>query len=462
MSNDFVLTNSQKTAFDAMVRGENVFLTGGAGTGKTTVIKKFIETTDPNCTHTLLAAPTGKAAINMSIKGKNGTTICGSTVHRLFGIKAVTCPEYKGNIPKILKATKTIIIDEISMMRIDIFDYVMNAILDENAMRDDGWLYEKEQDPIQIILVGDFFQLPPVVRTRATEGLSDKEVMDKMYGFDVGKGYCFQSPLWELLNIKMYELTEIMRQKDDEDFCIALNKIRIGDASGVDYINEHYNKERPSFSWITLCGTNESVNRINGKAMEMNENPKSKYIREVKVDSSFKGNADGFLKDLPCEESLTLFVGARVICIVNCESGINGMMGEVVELMDDGVVVKWDDTNTKAFVQEYKWEVTKQEIIEKWESGKTKRTITSKSVLSVSQLPLKLAYAITVHKAQGETLKKANINTDTFETGHLYTALSRCESVTMMKLRRQLTAADVKHDQTINNFYKKEREVNKA
>lgn len=456
----FVLTKDQKNALDAMIDGKNVFLTGGAGTGKTTVIKEFIKIVDPECRHTLLAAPTGKAAINMSVESENGVTIYGSTVHRLFGIKAVTCPKYTGKIPNILKATNILIIDEISMMRIDIFDYVMNAVLDENAAREDDWLSDSTAVPIQIILVGDFFQLPPVIRQKAAEGMSDKEIMDKIYKFDVGKGYCFQSPFWELFNIQMCELTEIMRQKGDMQFCTALNKIRIGDTSGIKYINDNYSKERANFSWITLCGTNESVNRINEKAMALNKNCKYVFKQEVSVDISFKGNKEKFLKDLSCEEELILFVGARVLCIANCGSGVNGMMGIITKITsDDGIMVKWDKTNKETRIDRYTWEVTKQEVVIEEKNGRKVEVIKAKHILTVKQFPLKLAYAITIHKSQGETIKMANIDTNTFETGHLYTALSRCESVQNMKLRRPLVPSDVKYDNKINEFYEKEREV---
>lgn len=438
------LTNSQQIAYDALMRGENIFLTGGAGTGKTTLIKQFINEVDPNCEETLLAAPTGKAALNLSIDTDNGC-VQGSTVHRLFGLKAGPIPEFKGNVPKIISQASRIIIDEISMMRIDVFDYVADVIMEET---NNSFIRRITNKPLQIILVGDFFQLPPVLPTTAAEGVSDKQALNAKYEMDVGKGYCFQSYAWELLEIKKYELTEIMRQKDDEEFCKSLNMIRIGDPSGINYINNNCDQSRFQPDRITLCGTNRNADVINNAMLGRNPNKKVCYQWEIKTKLP-PDRITGYLKNVQCVEKLILCVGAKVICIANCKSAMNGTIGEITSIADDHVIVKWENGEENR-VDPYEWEITRQTIKE--DSGKTK--IISSPVLSISQLPLKIGYAITVHKAQGETFKEANIMTDTFETGHLYTALSRCSNVHKMRLYRPLRKDDVKCDQTINNFYK--------
>jgi hypothetical protein len=171
----------------------------------------------------------------------------------LFGLKAQTAPSFNGTVPKIVHAADRIIIDEISMMRIDIFDYVAETLIEENH---NFFRQIENKKPIQIILVGDFYQLPPVVPTSAADGASDKEILDAKYGEDIKKAYCFQSAFWELLDIKTYELTEIVRQKGDDNFCNALNLIRRGDPDGIKYINDNYDRSPYSPDRIMLCGTN--------------------------------------------------------------------------------------------------------------------------------------------------------------------------------------------------------------
>lgn len=441
--NDIVLTPSQQRAYDAMLRGENVFLTGGAGTGKTTLIKKFIREVDPYCRRTIIAASTGKAALNMEIEAPDGKIIYGQTVHKVFHLKAETLPKFNGNVPPMLKVADRIIIDEISMVRMDIFEYLADAYQEEAT----NFIRDIEGRPLQIILVGDFFQLPPVVKSNCEEGDSDKKILGMAYAGDVGKAYCFQSNEWNLLDIKTYELTEIMRQKDDEEFCIALNKIRIGDPSGIDYINKNSTHSKIDLNRITICGKNNNALKINQYMLGQNPNPKECFQWTVETKRQYISN---YLKDLPCEERLYLCKGARVICIANNESAVNGAMGTVTSIGYDDVTVAWDNGEVNK-VEAYEWKITRQDADRNPKTGTV--TIHTTEILKVTQLPLKIAYAITAHKAQGTTLPAANIYMDFFETGHLYTALSRVEKVEGIILRRMLKESDVRCDQVINNFY---------
>ena len=440
---NIILTPSQQRAYAAMMRGENVFLTGGAGTGKTTLIKKFIREVDPYCKHTILAASTGKAALNMEVETPDGKTIYGQTVHKVFNLKADTLPKFKGNVPQMLKVADRIIIDEISMVRMDIFEYLADAYQEE-AM---NFIRDIEERPLQIILVGDFFQLPPVIKSTCGEGDSDKKILDMAYAEDVGKAYCFQSNEWNLLDIKTYELTEIMRQKDDEEFCIALNKIRIGDPSGIVYINKNSTHSSIDLKRITICGKNSTAIKINQYMLGRNPNPKECFQRSIETK---RNNIQSYLKELPCEESLYLCKGTRVICTANNESAVNGAIGTIVRIEHDNVTVAWDNGEINK-VEPYEWKITRQDAEKDPNTGKL--TIHTTEVLKATQLPLKIAYAITAHKAQGTTLPAANIFMDFFETGHLYTALSRVEKVEGIILKRMLKESDVRCDKAINNFY---------
>lgn len=441
MTDVFTPNKGQAIALDALRRGENVFLTGGAGTGKTALIKHFINEVDPDCEHTVLMAPTGKAALNLTINGHRG-----STIHRIFRLKGGVTGHFKSSdVPQIIKAADRIIVDEISMMRIDLFDYVGDAYLEEAS----NFIREWEGRNLQLILVGDFYQLPPVITTNISEGLSDKEILDKRYG-DVGKAYCFQAPMWNYLDIKTYELTEVMRQKGDARFCEALNKIRVGDPSGITYINDNRDRSAWAPDAITLCGTNKKAQEINENNLKRNPNPEKCFHWRVNSDLP-DDRQIRVLQNVNCVEELHLKVGAKVICLANCESAKNGEMGEIVSIDEaqKRIRVAWQRGETN-IIEPYKWEITRQTVKE---NADGKMVIVSTPILSVTQIPLKLAYAITIHKAQGETFESANVYVNTFETGHLYTALSRCKNVHKMRLSRLIREEDVLYDKAINDFY---------
>jgi len=241
-----------------------------------------------------------------------------------------------------------------------------------------------------------------------------------------------------------------MRQKGDARFCEALNKIRVGDPSGITYINDNRDRSAWAPDAITLCGTNKKAQEINENNLKRNPNPEKCFHWRVNSDLP-DDRQIRVLQNVNCVEELHLKVGAKVICLANCESAKNGEMGEIVSIDEaqKRIRVAWQRGETN-IIEPYKWEITRQTAKE---NADGKMVIVSTPILSVTQIPLKLAYAITIHKAQGETFESANVYVNTFETGHLYTALSRCKNVHKMRLSRLIREEDVLYDKAINDFY---------
>ena len=453
------LTKSQKVAYDAMKSGKNVFITGGAGTGKTKLIQEFISEVDPNMEKTIFMAPTGKAALNM---GENGRTI-----HRTLGLRKDD-EHFDKNpaVPKILDSVKRIVIDEISMMRIDLFDYFARLFQKENRYRYQSVDWESNEPlrmPIQLIMVGDFYQLNPVMVVNDTR--NDETLLNKWYGKDVGRAYSFQSDFWHKLGIQTYELTEICRQKGNPEFAAALNQLRVGNTECIHYFNENCIIGESNFdpSLITLCGKNKTVEKINNQHI-----PANKTISHTEI-SKKVFDADIDWKSIACEKDLVLFPEAHVMCIANNKSAVNGEMGVIKKIYDDEIIIRWNSGKVNA-VEKYTWSINRpivtEKIVKADENGKFiyEKIISSETLYEVTQFPLKLAYASTVHKAQGETIsdggnvylgKTYGGNREFFNPGQLYTALSRFTDPRNIHLSRPLIESDVIYEKLIYNFFNK-------
>lgn len=216
MSEDYIskLGAEQKRIFSRMVNGENIFLTGNAGTGKSFLVKAFDQYCKQNDVKILKAAPTGIAACNIQ----------GVTLHRLFKLKTdvksmlADVRNVPAEVMQILNLASVLLIDEISMVRIDVFDKVMKYIDLINRERK-----AQKRPDIQIILVGDFYQLAPVIPPL------DKKMLDLYYGKNIGNGFAFQSKYWQSLRIQFEKLTEVKRQDGDKAFCTALDQCKEGD-----------------------------------------------------------------------------------------------------------------------------------------------------------------------------------------------------------------------------------------
>lgn len=415
----FELTSDQEKALKALNSNSNIFFTGDAGTGKTFTLNEFIKQQYAKRKNIMLTASTGIAALNIG----------GVTCHKALKIPI---PAYGNDVSKAsinaLIGVDTLLIEEISMLRNDVFDYICRVIKRVNK------LYKQHT---RLIVTGDFYQLPPVVSKTEHSKL-------KTFGYDLS-GYCFTTKAWEDMKFKTVILHQSVRQSD-EDFVENLNLLKNGETKCIGYFNQFANRsDTPSASeTVHLCPTNakaavicrEELDKLPGQFMAYT----AKY-------------SDTFPKDAPVEENLLLKVGCKVMFVINdtdydetCEEPayVNGTIGEVVKLYPEAVDVK---TNSGKVIRigMNTWHTCKytikQGVLNKEETG------------YFSQIPLKVAYAITIHKSQGKTFENAVIDPVSFANGQLYVAISRIKSPEGIYLTSDVLPEYVRADSKVKKFY---------
>ncbi|HLL61209.1 MAG TPA: PIF1 family DEAD/DEAH box helicase [Candidatus Nitrosocosmicus sp.] len=398
----------------------NLFITGKAGTGKSTLVKFIREKSKKKI---VVLAPTGLAALNVG----------GQTVHSFFGFppKLITRDSiYKARYDLLYKQVDTIIIDEASILRADLLDGI------DYFLRVNGRDISRPFGGVQIVLVGDLYQLPPVVST------NERETYFKYYD----SPYFFSAKTFMDAGFKTIELMHIFRQKDDE-FISLLNKIRNAEATYDDMqiLNQQVISEslmtypKP----VTLATTNRVVNNINLEELSQIDNPTHRY--EAEIEGDFPTKEGG----LPVELELTLKVGARVLFLKNDvdKKWVNGSLGTVSKLDKKCIHVKLD-TGKEAEVTPDYWTNIKYEF-----NKKTNR-IEEKVIGKLIQYPLRLAWAITVHKSQGMTFSKVHLDFthSPFTHGQTYVAISRCQTIQGISLTRGIYPNDILLDQKIVEF----------
>lgn len=397
------LNDDQKLAFRMLVYGHdsgvNYFLTGDAGTGKSYLIDAFYQFCRLNGITMLKCAPTGIAATNIG----------GITMHRMFKLPlSVLTEKLEGaqyaNLYKMLQHADVMFIDEVSMARIDMFDNAMAQIRAANKIRE-----KSGKPPIQIIACGDFGQLMPVV----TE--SDRNLYQQLTGKDIGTGCCYNSHWWQDLALQPILLTKPMRQSDAR-FCRALDNLKMGIRSDIDYLNANTAKA-PLDNGIWLCGYNNTAAEKN--ALGIYRLPGEILTSRAIV----MGKAN--IKQSNFVENLIYKQGARVVMTMrelgNPKSPYdNGSLGTITYAGRESVRILLD-SGVECYVKKVKLPFFDYEV----RNGR----VEPKEVGSITQFPFKIGYAITIHKSQGQTYDRMNIVPEIFAPGQLYVAMSRCKSV---------------------------------
>lgn len=434
MSSSIELTDEFQHALDLLEAGEHLFLTGKAGTGKSTLIREYMERTDRNV---VVTAPTGIAALNVN----------GYTLHRLFGIHPQhthledirSGNYYPGRFASVIKELETLIVDEASMVRADLFDKVALALQRFGPRPGEAF------GGVQVVLVGDLLQLPPVVQE------AERTYFETTYSTP----YFFSADHYDERSFPTVPLTKVFRQLGDNRMTSILNSIREGLLLGTAAKDLHTRFD-PEFEppedefWLTLTTTNRIADARNRDRLAKLPGELTRNRAQV------IGDLARF--DFPAEEELAYKVGAQIMLLTNDPRNrwVNGTLGKIVDVgtEDDGepyveveVPPRADNKQgRRVFVHPHTWEVTEPVL----QGG----SLTHQPIGTFTQMPFRLAWAITIHKSQGQTLDRlvVDLSGGTFATGQLYVALSRATALHGLVLRRPIFPKDLKTDRKVLRF----------
>ena len=410
-----------------------LFVTGRAGTGKTTLLRYVAESSQKN---TVVVAPTGIAAINAG----------GVTIHSFFKLpfapfipsvieakKLIAGQKMRAEFRSVIRSVDMIIIDEVSMLRADILDAI-DVVLRH---------YRNSKLPfggVQMVFFGDMYQLPPVC-------VNDEWFILKDY---YTTPYFFSAKVFEKQEFVCLELDKIFRQRD-EDFVEILNQVRNNNISKENFnrLNDRYN---PDFDLennqdVVVLTTHNAVSDDINESRLIDIDSKT-FI----FDAAIKGDFPEYL--YPVEQQIVLKKGARVMFTANDHINperlyYNGKMGTVVELEDNNVYVTCDGEDDPIQVNYETWENNT------FSYNRKENSVDVKTIGTFTQLPLRLAWAITIHKSQGLTFQKVAIDAaNSFTSGQVYVALSRCTSLDGIVLLSPINSNSIMVDSRIQRFSK--------
>ena len=412
--------------------GRSIFLTGKAGTGKTTFLKTVVERSSKR---SIVVAPTGVAAINAG----------GMTIHSFFqlpfspfvpGAKIESRFDFGKEKRKIISSLDLLIIDEISMVRSDLLDAI-DSVLRRFRNR------YKPFGGVQLLMIGDLQQLTPVVTP------DDERMLAPYYDTP----YFFGSKALAQIDYVTIQLEKVYRQQDDI-FLNLLNHIREGQTSTEDLtlLNSRFKPvflPKPEEGYIRLTTHNQLANNYNES--ELQKLPGRSYTYRAKIDGTFPEYS------YPTAETLTLKVGAQVMFVKNDPSGqhryYNGRIGHVTLAEDNRLEVYCPGDANAIEVEPLEWENARYTLNDET------REIETEVLGKFSQLPLRLAWAITIHKSQGLTFERAIIDASlSFAPGQVYVALSRCKTLEGMVLASKIPPQAIINDERVDDYISHQEE----
>ncbi|MBC7382411.1 MAG: AAA family ATPase [Bacteroidia bacterium] len=423
-----VHNNNFKRAFEAIeYTDECLFITGKAGTGKSTLLRHFVKNTKKQC---VVLAPTGIAAINVG----------GATIHSFFYFPFRPLVANDDEIKRFAKSSDKfkimhkldiLIIDEVSMLRADIIDAI------DFSLRINGGDMSKPFGGKQVVFFGDLFQLEPVVQNNEVERYLFTEYYKSHYFFD--------AKVFTQIHLHCIELRKVYRQSDP-DFIKLLDSVRLknADENDLKQLNVRVQKyfEAPIDElYVNLCTRNNTAAGIN--EYELRKLSGAEYIFKGIIEDEFNP------KQLPTESILILKEGAQIIFIKNNPEGkwVNGTIAKIKQLLPGKIEVQLENGS----IEEVKMETWENKLY-RWDADN--RRVKSETIGTFKQFPIKLAWAITIHKSQGLTFERmiVELGGGTFAHGQLYVALSRCRSLEGMVLREPIKYSDMIIDDRVIDF----------